>query len=85
MVSTSSLPAVLGFQDRNYCYQSVVVQISHHAGLAPILYTGLRFFLSCIEPGSHPAVAYETKTVPLKPPDRLKRAFCFYYCTKYYF
>ena len=43
VVSISCFPAVVGFLDDDYRYESVVTQISHDAGLAPISYTGRKF------------------------------------------
>ena len=59
-VSTSRLPPVVGFIDRDYCYKSVATQIPPDAGLAPILNIVRKFILSGIEPAPHPLVRVQS-------------------------
>ena len=40
MVNTSHHPAIVSFLDQDYQYNSIIIQIPHNVGLAPIPYTG---------------------------------------------
>ena len=62
----SSLPAVAGFLERNYCYKSGASQIQHEEELVPVPYT-CRNVLPLWGWNEHRISLYGFKVVSLKP------------------